>query len=516
MSVDGKDLLNFHFKKEESEQDIEYDDYDDYDDIEKYQDEYALDYYDNPTNKAQYISSQSLMKQMNSQYKSNPNNINKQQFNISKKDKLMRLNSKINTDKLSVKVLNMVKGTEQKLNKERNRNKDKHDRATTEQVLDERTRLMLLKLINANYFDQINGCISTGKEANVYHATLLDKNNNNNIDRAIKIYKTSILVFKDRDRYVSGEYRWRNGYNKSNPRKMVKLWAEKEMRNLKRLYNANIPCPEPYIVRNHVLVMEFLGQDGWAAPRLKDANLSNKRLRACYVQCIKLMRTMFITCKLVHADLSEYNMLYFKRSLWIIDVSQSVEHDHPRAHIFLKMDCTNITKYFASNNVNVISIRDLYDFITHPSLADDEIDDYLQQKQLDNVNQGYKNTIEDQIYLDTYKITSLNDLDMAKIDLLQQQSEAVNYAVNLMIKQKDDDKHKSNRTKMHENIAGLLLPQMDSQIKKPQVIQEEEEEEEEGFGGQLGGEEVLEQQQEGEEALEEEVSRRRSFRRRSC
>lgn len=51
---------------------------------------------------------------------------------------------------------------------------------------------------------------------------------------AIKVYKTSILVFKDRDKYVTGEYRFRHGYSKSNPRKMVKLWVEKEMRNLKR------------------------------------------------------------------------------------------------------------------------------------------------------------------------------------------------------------------------------------------------------------------------------------------
>lgn len=29
---------------------------------------------------------------------------------------------------------------------------------------------------------------------------------------ALKIYKTSILVFKDRDRYVTGEFRFRRGY----------------------------------------------------------------------------------------------------------------------------------------------------------------------------------------------------------------------------------------------------------------------------------------------------------------
>lgn len=40
---------------------------------------------------------------------------------------------------------------------------------------------------------------------------------------AIKVYKTSIMVFKDRDKYVSGEYRYRHGYCRSNPRKMVKV-----------------------------------------------------------------------------------------------------------------------------------------------------------------------------------------------------------------------------------------------------------------------------------------------------
>lgn len=79
---------------------------------------------------------------------------------------------------------------------------------------------------------------------------------------AVKIYKTSILVFKDRERYVAGEYRFKGGFNKRNPRKMVAMWAEKEMRNLKRLHTAGIPCPEPLLLRNHILVMTFLGKDG--------------------------------------------------------------------------------------------------------------------------------------------------------------------------------------------------------------------------------------------------------------
>lgn len=42
--------------------------------------------------------------------------------------------------------------------------KDKSDRATNEQVLDPRTRLILFKMIGRGLIDEVNGCISTGKE----------------------------------------------------------------------------------------------------------------------------------------------------------------------------------------------------------------------------------------------------------------------------------------------------------------------------------------------------------------
>jgi RIO kinase 1 len=54
---------------------------------------------------------------------------------------------------------------------------------------------VLFKMLNRGIFSEIFGCVSTGKEANVYHACAPD-----GADLAIKVYKTSILVFKDRDR----------------------------------------------------------------------------------------------------------------------------------------------------------------------------------------------------------------------------------------------------------------------------------------------------------------------------
>ena len=73
-------------------------------------------------------------------------------------------------------------------------------------------------MLNQQFVTEINGCLSTGKEvllitkpsinfltykslqANVYHALGKDG------ELAVKIYKTSILVFKDRDRYWTRDY----------------------------------------------------------------------------------------------------------------------------------------------------------------------------------------------------------------------------------------------------------------------------------------------------------------------
>lgn len=70
--------------------------------------------------------------------------------------------------------------------------------------------------------------------------------------------------------------RYRHGYCKSNPRKMVAVWAEKEMRNLARMHEVGLPVPKPHLLKGHVLVMDFLGKDGWPAPLLKNANLSQE------------------------------------------------------------------------------------------------------------------------------------------------------------------------------------------------------------------------------------------------
>lgn len=235
--------------------------------------------------------------------------------------------------------------------------------------------MILFKMLSRDIISEINGCVSTGKEANVYYASSKDCN------CALKIYKTSILVFKDRDKYVSGEFRFRHGYSRHNPRKMVRLWAEKEMRNLSRLHSNGVLCPRPILLRSHVLLMEFIGSGGWPSPKLKDAHLTEGKARELYLECILIMRKMYTKCRLVHADLSEYNILFHEGHLCVIDVSQSVEHDHPQALEFLRKDCSNITNFFRKHGVCVMTNKELFDFITDVTINEANMEEYLEKAQ---------------------------------------------------------------------------------------------------------------------------------------
>jgi len=57
--------------------------------------------------------------------------------------------------------------------------------------------------------------------------------------------------------------RFQQGYCRHNPRKMVRTWAEKETRNLHRLHRAGVACPQPIYHKDHVVVMSFIGENGW-------------------------------------------------------------------------------------------------------------------------------------------------------------------------------------------------------------------------------------------------------------
>ncbi len=77
---------------------------------------------------------------------------------------------------------------------------------------------------------------------------------------------------------------------------------------------------------------------------------------------------MYHACKLVHADLSEYNIIYHAAALHIIDVSQSVEHDHPNAYDFLRADLRNVEEFFGRYGAQCLGLRRAFEFVTRETI----------------------------------------------------------------------------------------------------------------------------------------------------
>ena len=71
------------------------------------------------------------------------------------------------------------------------------------------------------------------------------------------------------------------------------MWAEKELRNLKRMEGV-IESPVALLVKSNVLVMDFIGKDMHNAPRLKDADIKDiERWSEVYLEVVKIMRVLY-------------------------------------------------------------------------------------------------------------------------------------------------------------------------------------------------------------------------------
>lgn len=264
--------------------------------------------------------------------------------------------------RLSNHVYNLLKVHSAQESRRASRLHDKKEKATAEQSLDPATRLLLYKLVNREILDEVNGCISSGKESCVFHAAG-GKSEELVVPRecVVKVFKTTLNEFKNREQYIKGDFRFRDRFSKLNPRKCIHLWAEKEMHNLQRMRRAGIPCPEVVTLKKHLLVMSFVGLDGTPAPKLKEAHLNREQLASAYAQTVSLAQAMFEKCHLVHADLSEYNLLWHQGQVVVIDVSQAVDRMHPHALEFLLRDCTNVCQFFQRHGLeDLMSPQELF------------------------------------------------------------------------------------------------------------------------------------------------------------
>ncbi len=235
------------------------------------------------------------------------------------------------------------------------REKDIDERETEEEVFDENTLKTLYELSNEGVINELYGVVSAGKESRVYAG--LDGEGN---PIAIKIFLIQTAEFrKGRMKYIIGDPRFESVGRSMH--KIVYLWTQKEFRNLKVAYEAGVYVPKPIAFKNNVLVMEFIGEDFTPAPLIKDyKRVTNYML----YQILRQIYLLYNEAELIHTDLSEYNIFYYKRKPVIFDFGQAVSTKHPMAETFLIRDISNILNFFRNRGVEVdITVDEVLEYI---------------------------------------------------------------------------------------------------------------------------------------------------------
>ncbi|MEM2878315.1 MAG: serine protein kinase RIO [Candidatus Hadarchaeales archaeon] len=219
-----------------------------------------------------------------------------------------------------------------------------------ERVFDSATLLSIYRMINRGVMDIFYGAVSTGKESNIFCA--LDRSGNY---VAVKIYRVATSNFKSMRRYLTADPRYR--YVPSDRREIVHIWASREFKNLQRAKEAGVPVPRPLDCENNILAMEFIGEDGVPYPRMKDTRPNDPA--KTFETILEAVENLYLKAKLVHSDLSEYNVLLTPEPV-IIDLSMGIDRGSQMAEEHLRRDLENLVRYFSKIGAEVPDPQELF------------------------------------------------------------------------------------------------------------------------------------------------------------
>jgi len=220
---------------------------------------------------------------------------------------------------------------------------------------------------SAGAIDTELGVVKTGKEADLYLIERFDPG----LTRDEPPRKRSTLAAKryrtleHRDFHRSAEYQEGRRTRRSRDERAVAkgttygrtfaagMWAFAEFEALSAMYAAGAPVPYPVQVDGTELLMEFIGTDGVAAPRLAQSRAEPRELRDLLDQIVDAMR-LFARAGFVHGDLSPYNLLVHDGRVVVIDLPQIVDLvANPNGIGLLHRDCVNICDWFSRKRVDV-------------------------------------------------------------------------------------------------------------------------------------------------------------------
>ncbi len=129
-------------------------------------------------------------------------------------------------------------------------------------------------------------------------------------------------------------------------------WVEREFDVLERLADAGVRVPFPVERTADGILMEYLGDLDSAAPRLVSAGLDRTQAAAAASMLVEDLGRM-LNVGIVHADLSVYNLLWWRDRVWVIDLPQAVDlSSNTGALDLLQRDLDNVAPWFVRRGVD--------------------------------------------------------------------------------------------------------------------------------------------------------------------
>jgi RIO kinase 1 len=133
----------------------------------------------------------------------------------------------------------------------------------------------------------------------------------------------------------------------------ARLWPMQEWTMLRRAWASGAAVPYPVEHTGDGVLMEFIGDESQAAPKLAQASLTPEQLESSWEQLLESLRALTLA-GLVHADMSVYNLLWWRDRLVVIDLPQAVEFTtNADAYDLLHRDVANVGAWFARRGAQV-------------------------------------------------------------------------------------------------------------------------------------------------------------------
>ncbi len=211
--------------------------------------------------------------------------------------------------------------------------------------------LALNALVRANVIEAIGMPIGVGKESDVYEALTPEKQT-----VVIKFHRLGRTSFRQTRRLRS----YTGGRKHLSWLLESQIAARREYVALKRIYPVISSVPEPLGQNRHCLVMELIeGKELSIILEIEEPN-------AILTEIIEIVKAIYRSCEIIHADLSEFNILVTPEyNTIIIDWPQWANKKHPNAEAMLKRDINNVLTFFKKRFEIYEDLIKVQNFIQH-------------------------------------------------------------------------------------------------------------------------------------------------------